>query len=150
MKWTALGLPAVLAAAPLAAQEEAPFPSWLAGAWEMHDGERWTEEFWTSARGGLMIGASREGRDDALRSWEHIRIERGDDERLRFVAMPQGGTPVAFPAVGSGEYWIEFANPAHDYPQRIRYWREGTRLRARISTMDGGRPVEWTFTPMGD
>lgn len=44
---------------------------------------------------------------------------------------------------------VEFANPAHDYPQRIRYWREGRLLKARISLMDGSKPMEWRYAPPG-
>lgn len=51
--------------------------------------------------------------------------------------------------VAAGERMIEFANPAHDYPQRIRYWREGNRLKARISLMDGSKAEDWDYGRMG-
>jgi hypothetical protein len=38
-----------------------------------------------------------------------------------------------------------FANPAHDYPQRIRYWLEGNALNAEISRIDGSKTVRWTY-----
>ena len=136
-------------AIPAAAQAPAEFPDWMSGSWEMREGTRWTEEFWTDPRGGLMLGASRTGEGETLQSFEHIRIVRGEDGSMSFVAQPRGSEPVPFPLAGAGDDWVEFANPAHDYPQRIRYWREGERLRARISAMDGSRPVEWTFEPMG-
>ena len=43
---------------------------------------------------------------------------------------------------------IEFTNPAHDYPQRIRYWREGDKLIAEIALIDGKRAVSWTYEPV--
>ena len=44
---------------------------------------------------------------------------------------------------------IVFANPQHDYPQRIRYWRDGMDLNAEISTMDGSQAVRWHYRRQG-
>lgn len=134
----------------LFAQEQPTFPGWLAGAWSIAGASgSWTEEFWTHPRGGLMIGASREGRGNELRSWESIRIQRKPDGSLAYIPMPNGGSPVEFPMVRQDERSIEFANPAHDYPQRIRYWREGDTLHAEISLLDGSRANTWSYAPMG-
>jgi len=145
MRLAVLTLFATLAAAPLAAQEPAAFPLWMAGAWTLSDGERWTEEFWTHPRGGLMIGASREGQGETLRTWEAIRILRKPDGTLAYIPMPGGGAPVEFALVRQEAQSIEFANPAHDFPQRIRYWREGDRLHAEIALIDGSRAVGWSY-----
>lgn len=51
--------------------------------------------------------------------------------------------------VAQKEGEIVFADPAHDYPQRIRYWRDGAMLRAEISKMDGSRVNRWAYVPMG-
>lgn len=142
-----------LLAAPgsVAAQQDQPaFPIWLAGAWSNADGESWTEEFWTHPRGGMMIGASREGRGEALRTWESIRILRKSDGTLAYVPMPNGGAPVEFALVRQDARSIEFANPAHDFPQRIRYWRDGDTLNAEIALIDGSRAIQWSYAPMGE
>ena len=141
----ALSVPAAVSAE----EEDAPFPAWLAGAWSNADGERWTEEFWTHPRGGMMIGASRDGEGDSLRSWEAIRIVRTGDGSLAYVPMPDGGPPVEFPLSDQRAQMIEFANPGHDFPQRIRYWREGDTLNAEIAMIDGSRAVRWAYSPMG-
>jgi hypothetical protein len=49
--------------------------------------------------------------------------------------------------VSIGEDSIEFANPRHDYPQRIRYWRQGQLLMAEISKIDGSDSQRWNFRP---
>jgi hypothetical protein len=142
----ALAVPAFVSAE----EEDAPFPAWLAGAWSLSGAdESWAEEFWTHPRAGMMIGASREGREHTLRSWESIRILRTDDGSLAYVPMPNGGPPVEFAMTDQGTRMIEFSNPAHDYPQRIRYWREGDTLHAEIALLDGSRAVQWSYTPMG-
>ena len=60
-------------------------------------------------------------------------------------ARPDGKPPVEFPLVLISEEAIEFANPAHDYPQRIRYWRQGKLLMAEISLLDGSRSLRWNY-----
>ena len=143
-------MPLALVAAPLAAQEPVPFPAWMAGAWTISKADGgWTEEFWTHPRGSVMIGASREGQGETLRTWESIRILRKADGTLAYIPMPNGGAPVEFALVRQDEHSIEFANPAHDYPQRIRYWREGDTLHAEIALVDGSRAIGWSYAPMG-
>jgi hypothetical protein len=143
---------AVAAPAAVSAEEEpAPFPAWLAGAWsQAGEDDSWTEEFWSDERGGMMIGASREGRGDTLRSWEAIRIVRTADGSLAYLPMPNGGPPVEFVLTDQRARMIEFSNPAHDFPQRIRYWREGDTLHAEIALIDGSRAIAWSYAPMGD
>jgi hypothetical protein len=150
MRIMALGLAALLAATPLAAADTAALPGWMAGAWEQAGPEgRWADEYWTPPRGGMMIGAARIGKGDALGVFEHTRIVRKADGTLAFFAQPFGRPAAEFPMVAGGERMIEFANPAHDYPQRIRYWHEAGRLKARISLMDGSKAEEWDYGPMG-
>lgn len=149
MRLAVLAIAVGLGAAPLAAQEAPSFPGWMAGAWTLSEGERWTEEFWTEPRAGVMLGASREGQGETLRSWEAIRIVRKLDGTLAYIPMPNGGAPVEFALVRQDAMSIEFANPAHDFPQRIRYWREGDRLHAEIALIDGSLAIAWSYAAMG-
>lgn len=151
MRAFTLGLMALAAAAPLMASEGgAALPGWMAGAWEQVDGSgRWADEYWTPPRGGTMIGAARIGRGEALGLFEHTRIVRKADGTLSFFAQPRGAPASEFPMVARDATMIEFANPAHDYPQRIRYWRDGDRLKARIALMDGSKAHDWDYAPVG-
>jgi len=120
-------------------------PGWLAGCWSEQKGRNWTEECWTSPRGGNMMGSGRSGRGDEMRSWETMQIERGPDGKLVFYGSPKGASRVGFVEVSSGSREIVFANPRHDYPQRIRYWREGMDLAAETSLMDGSKALRWHY-----
>ena len=124
-------------------------PDWLTGEWLQQRDDRWSEEVWTLPRGGTMVGVGRTGRGEALRSWEVMRIVRAADGTLTFHAAPEGGRAVTFPAVEQGVRDVTFANPDHDYPQRIRYWREGRLLMAETAKMDGSEAQNWTYTPAG-
>jgi len=123
----------------------ADLPAWMAGCWERASGDRWTEECWMGPRGGIMLGAGRSGAGETLREWEATQIVVGADGKPAYWASPQGGARVAFPMVSQGPREIVFANPAHDYPQRIRYWMEGDALNAEISTVGGDRLMRWTY-----
>ena len=132
----------LVAASPAATVDDL---GWLAGDWVREDGERWTEESWTAPRGGVMLGHSRSGRDEALREFEFLRIARGDDGALAYIAMPQGGAPVVFRLVRQEGTSATFENAAHDYPQRIAYVRSGDTLTATISAIDGSKARRWTY-----
>jgi hypothetical protein len=141
-----------LALAPVAVSALEPvdaLPGWMAGAWERAEGDSWSDEFWTPPRGGMMIGAARIGKGAALEMFEHTRIVCKADGTLSFFAQPRGVPASEFPLVAREAQMVEFANPAHDYPQRVRYWREGPLLKARISLMDGSKAMEWSYKPMG-
>ncbi|NWK95663.1 hypothetical protein DM806_08250 [Sphingobium lactosutens] len=124
-------------------------PDWLTGEWTQENGDRWSEEVWTLPRGGTMIGVGRTGRGESLRSWEVMRIVRAADGSLSFHGAPEGGPATIFPVVEQGVRDITFANAGHDYPQRIRYWREGRLLMAETSKMDGSSAQNWTYAPAG-
>ena len=140
---------ALLASAvPLAAQTAPRLPDWMAGTWAMEDGSAWSEEIWTSPRGDLMMGMAKTGFGPNLESWEVTRIVRKQDGSISFLAQPKGAPPAEFPMAVASDQAIEFANPAHKYPQRIRYWREGQLLMAEISRIDGSDAVRWNYRPV--
>jgi hypothetical protein len=133
-----------------AGTEPQPLPAFLAGCWVQQGAqERWTEECWTSARGGLMLGSGREGRGDTVRHWEWMRIERGTDGVLTFYGSPKGALPVPFKATQADGKSITFVNAAHDYPQRVRYDLTPEGLNAEISLSDGSKPNKWSYHRSG-
>jgi len=140
----------LLLATPLTAQTVAQprLPDWMAGTWMMEEGAAWSDEVWTDPRGGIMLGVARMGFGPQLKSWEVTQIRQKADGTISFFAQPSGQTPAEFPMVLISEEAIEFANPAHDYPQRIRYWRQGRLLMAEISRLDGSDAVRWNYRPV--
>ena len=147
MRWMITGLAAGLLTLPLAAQDIAPLPGFLLGTWLQRDGDTWADETWSGDPAGLR-GRSRAGSGDRVESEETLRIERRDGT-IVLIAQPRGAEPVPFPMVSHDERSVVFANPAHDYPQRIRYWREGDRLHAEIALIDGSQAIAWSYAPMG-
>ena len=127
-----------------------PMPAFLAGCWEETRGDQaWTEECWTSAKGGLMIGSGRDGRADTVRHWEWMRVERAADGVVTFYGSPKGAAPVPFKATASDGTSITFVNATHDYPQRVSYRLTADTLEAEISLADGSKPNRWTYRRPG-
>lgn len=137
------------AAAAIAQAAPAPMPAFLAGCWEHRQGERWTQECWTEPRAGQMMGSSRSGTGERLTGWEFMRIERGPDGAITFYGSPSGAPGHPFRTVQATDFAIEFADPAHDFPQRILYERNGDHLIAEVSLKDGSKPVRWSFVRRG-
>ena len=96
-------------------------------------------------RGGGMLGAGRAGAGDKLNEWEAMQIIPGPGGKLVYWASPDGGARVSFTEVTREATEIVFANAGHDYPQRIRYWREGEMLNAEISLIDGSKAIRWQY-----
>ena len=143
----ALFAAALLTAAPLGAADarDARLPGWMAGTWMMEDGAEWSDELWTDARGGIMLGVARSGFGSQLQSWETTQIKVKPDGSVSFFAQPSGKSASEFPMVLRSEEAVEFANANHDYPQRIRYWRQGQLLMAEISRIDGSDARRWNY-----
>ena len=112
---------------------------WLAGCWELRNGERLTEEQWMMPRGGVMMGMSRTVRGQALVEFEQVRIEtRGSD--LYYVASPARQATAEFKATSASADQVTFENPAHDFPTKVAYRRQGAdSLIASIEGQRGGR-----------
>ncbi|MFM5884532.1 MAG: DUF6265 family protein [Novosphingobium sp.] len=145
----ACAIAALIAAAPIAAAPaEEALPGFMAGTWMMEDGAAWSDELWSDAKGGLMLGVSRSGFGKELRIWEMARIERKADGSVSFFAQPRGRPETEFKQVLRSADAVEFANPANDYPQRIRYWRQGQLLMAEISRLDGSDVMRWNYRPV--
>ena len=133
----------MLAAQPAARVEDL---AWMSGHWETSAGEGWTEEYWSAPRGGTMLGYSRAGRGETLREFEQLRLVAGADGVPVYMASPGGGAAVGFRLTQADGTSATFANPDHDFPQLIRYRRDGNEMIATISAADGSNATSWTLT----
>jgi len=79
---------------------------------------------WMPPEGGLMLGASRTTVDGKVREYEHLRLSL-EAGVLVYTAMPSGQAEASFRSEEVTDSSFTVANPAHDFPQRIGYRREG-------------------------
>jgi hypothetical protein len=116
---------------------------WISGCWVYTSPRVFIEELWTRPAGGTMLGVSRTLRrtptGDSTMAWEFIRVyARGTD--LVYAAQPHNQPAAEFMSEQVSDSVVVFANPAHDYPQRIIYRKAGKdSLRARVEGTQGGR-----------
>ncbi len=140
-----LALALVAADAPPPAKPAA-MPDWMAGEWaDVRTGST-MEEHWSKPLAGQMLGYSRTwsgGRSVSF--WEANRIESDAKAGMLYWANPDGAGWFSFPLEKAEGQSISFANAAHDYPQRIKYWREGNTLHASISLIDGSKARTWRY-----
>ncbi|MCW3836534.1 DUF6265 family protein [Sphingomonas canadensis] len=139
--------PMIAGAAP--AQEAVPMPAWMAGTWCTEGAAAITCERWSAPAGGMMLGSSQTVKGGRTVSFEYLRVTLEGAVPV-YTAQPGGGAAVAFRAAAGGDRAITFANPGHDYPQRIRYWREGDSLNAEIALADGSKPMRWRYLRAAD
>jgi len=122
--------------------------AWMAGSWGGSDGGMEMEEVWLAPKGGAMLGLHRDVAKGRMVSFEFLRIE-ANKEGLVYLASPGGRPATPFRLIENTKTRAVFANPAHDFPQRILYWlAENGRLHARIEGSQGGKPAsqEWSWS----
>lgn len=140
----------LLPIAPLAAQSS-PIDraAWLSGCWEMRTPTRLTIEMWMAPAGGMMLGASRTTIGERVREFEQLQLVAHGDT-LVYTATPSGQAQSSFRSVvpvADGELVVE--NPAHDFPQRIRYRRIGSdSMVARVEGPGQGDAMRGFDLPM--
>ncbi len=114
---------------------------WLSGCWESNNAERnlLITEQWMKPAGGTMIGAGRTVKSGKTVDFEFLRIIE-DASGVYYVAKPTANKEeTRFKLVRATASEIIFENLAHDFPQRIMYRLDGTKLLARIEGMQNGK-----------
>jgi hypothetical protein len=94
-----------------------------------------------------MLGMHRDTRAGQNSGFEFFRIVE-DGDALAYRSQPGGAPVTEFRARAVGARSVDFLNPKHDYPKRIRYWLDDAeRLHARIddgTDADAGTTWVWT------
>ena len=121
---------------------------WMTGTWAQETpGKERVAESWLGPGNGLMVAVNLTTWTSGKKSYEFLRIA-DTTEGFSYFASPGGKAPVEFKSKEAGERRVVFENAAHDFPQRILYWREGEQLVARIEGPVKGkeRREEWRFS----
>lgn len=119
---------------------------WMTGTWTHANGEERVTESWVGPGNGVMVAANLSTWPNGKKMFEFLRIA-DTSEGFSYFASPAGRAPVEFKMKETGERRVVFENAAHDFPQRVLYWREGDTLAARIEGTIAGKPrsEEWRF-----
>lgn len=122
--------------------------AWIAGEWELKEGEKTTVEHWLPLAGTTMMGVSHTYDAKTTHFFEFLRIT-AQHGKIAYVAQPGGAQPVPFLAVKVTDSEAVFENPKHDHPQRIRYEKTEKGITATISLLDGSKATEFVYARRG-
>lgn len=117
---------------------------WMSGQWSKRSGGALYEEHWSVPASGSMVGTSQFVRGSTV-SREFLLLAE-DDGGVVYRAWPAGQAPASFRLVRLDDRKVTFENPAHDFPQRIEYWRVDDVLNAKISGTRDGKPMSVEFS----
>lgn len=137
----------LLVALPLfAAEPKLDDLAWIAGHWTATIDGVEMEEHWLPPRGNLMLGLHRDVMPNGKVSFEFLRIAATKDG-IVYLAQPGGRPPTPFKLIESTSTRAVFANPEHDFPQRILYELRNGRLCARVEGPMNGKEAseEWCW-----
>ena len=116
---------------------------WMEGRWISTTRDGHSEERWTGARGGMLVGVHHSVKGGRSVHVELMRIEQRSDGVV-LVASPAGQASVEFRLVASRDpRTVTFENPRHDFPKRIVYRRAGNVLHAEVS--GDGKSARWSW-----
>ena len=116
---------------------------WLSGHWRTREGPmprggpHWSEEVWTRAEYGLMVGAHRSQRGFGFPSYGHMRIEE-NDRGVTLYLSDSDGAGGAYRMARAGEREAVFESVGDG--GRIAYRREGDVLTLTLMRADGSQP----------
>jgi hypothetical protein len=113
--------------------------AWIAGCWSGGSGGLVFEEQWNKPAGGKMMGMARTLKQGRVVFSEFVRIEEKDGAVVYLPRIGESAARVAFTLTRQSAAEAVFENPAHDFPQRIVYRKDGDGLRARIEGVEKGK-----------
>lgn len=144
--------------APMATAQELPVQDptqliWMTGHWVQSSERGRSDEVWLAPTSAGMVGMNQQAFASGGRFFEFLRIEPLSG-RLSYMASPMGRSPTVFALESAGPCAVAFVNPAHDFPQRIEYRREGSAMIASIAGIVRGEPRQsqwrWALESGGD
>ena len=144
--WSKITVLALTFALPAHAQDMAKL-GWMTGNWVQTSATEEVQENWLGPRGDVMVATNLTHSAGRGSAFEFMRIAMKDGGIVYF-ASPAGRPPVEFPMLQMTDNSVMFENPAHGYPMRISYRRDGETLVARIEGKRQGSDTskEWRFS----
>lgn len=113
----------------------------MAGCWEHKDTAKnlLISEQWMSPAGTSILGMGRTVKNGKTVGFEYMRIEQNADG-IFFIARPhENKEETAFKLKSSTLNEVVFENLEHDFPQRVIYKLQGTKMIGRIEGNQNGK-----------
>lgn len=107
---------------------------WMEGNWKRHNAKPGTSAFevWKKTKAGYEgLGVSMKGTDTTF--VEKLKIVKKDGNIYYVADVSANAEPTYFKITSVSEGGFVSENPEHDFPKKIEYILEGTRMTAIIS-----------------
>jgi len=118
---------------------------WLSGVWvrtnmpaNRSGNERWVK---MSAGEWQGFGLTLKGQDTV--AFEKLKMVIKDDAIYYVADLSENKQPVYFKLTEISENGFMVENPEHDFPKKIRYQKDGDKLRATIA--DNAKSIDYFF-----
>jgi hypothetical protein len=125
--------------------EELPDFDWLLGNWERLNEEEGKQTFenWEkiSASSYTGIGFTMQNGDTLKQEW--MQVTNTNDTWTLTVEVPEDSGAVSFQLTNLTANEFTFVNNEIDFPNTIRYWRNGDKINATIASMEFEIPYEF-------
>jgi hypothetical protein len=124
---------------------------WLSGSWEMKTTTGILLEVWTIESDSSMQGRSfkvKTSGDTVVLESIQLVCHNGACAYVPIARGQNNGMPVRFAIEETGQFSFMASNPSHDFPQKIKYRREGSALYASVSA--DKKEIKYSFTRIPD
>jgi hypothetical protein len=128
----------IVAQAAAAQQEEF---GWLVGTWQQIDKANF--EVWTVVGQELQAESYELLADGSKKVSEKIRLTKKTNFFFYLPDVPHNQQPVEFKITSFNATGFVAENPQHDFPKKITYQLDGTKMKASIS--DGSKIYSYFF-----
>ena len=117
--------------------------NWLIGEWQRSNESAGLETYETWTKNSDIeyngIGWTIKANDTVFH--ENIRLYKADNKWIMAVKMPDSSVPEKFTLTEIDENSFLCENPEIDFPNKIKYWKNGDNINALIS----GNKMEVSF-----
>ena len=111
---------------------------WLLGFWKRSNEEEGRETFetWKKLNDTEYVGFGFTLKNGDTISQEKLRLLKNDMRWDILVKVPDEDTPTMFKGTGHNKNEFNAENNAIDFPNHIKYWRDGDNIKALISNAE--------------
>ena len=120
--------------------------AFMAGCWAGPFGDQVNQEMWMRPAAGTMMGLARNVKGDHTTFTEFTLVTEENGALGMTVQLKLAGEKTRFPVKSLSVGEVIFANPAHDFPQRIIYKAQGKNgLFAKVEGVAKGKAMSEEF-----
>jgi hypothetical protein len=118
---------------------------WLLGNWKRLNEEAGKETFenWEKTSDSEYLGIGFSMQDGDTIKQENIRLIKAGENWDLIVKVPEETQAVKFKGISHHESAFTCENNEIDFPNKIKYWKSGDRLKASVSNAEMEIPFEF-------